>query len=355
MLTDNVTRTIFALAMLAFAGAANAAVGETHRTTTTPTAAQRNADGSPTLAITVWYPASTNASEQALTIGPPGQPLFITGSAALDAAIAPGRFPVVLLSHGFGGTARMMGWFGTALARAGYVVVAVDHPGSNGRDAITPNGAAWWWERAEDLKQAWKTVQADPVLAPHLDTQRLGVAGFSAGGFAALLASGARVDVRHFVAFCKAHPNDGVCAPQLEAPELAARRADEMFVGPSGKALLEESARDHSLPGVRAAFVMAPALVQALAPDSLGRVKVPVSIVVGTADTVAPAATNADTAAKAIPDARIQHVDGVTHYDFLGDCQAAGRAVVPQCEQASHQTEAHTAAVAKALEVLQIL
>jgi predicted dienelactone hydrolase len=26
----------------------------------------------------------------------------------------------------------MMGWLGTALARAGYLVIAVDHPGNNG-------------------------------------------------------------------------------------------------------------------------------------------------------------------------------------------------------------------------------
>ena len=38
------------------------------------------------------------------------------------------RQPVLLLSHGFGGTARIMGWFGIAMARAGYIVIAVDHP-----------------------------------------------------------------------------------------------------------------------------------------------------------------------------------------------------------------------------------
>jgi predicted dienelactone hydrolase len=151
-------------------------------------------------------------------IGPDNAPLFTTGSAAPDAAPAAGRYPVVLVSHGFGGSACMMAWFGTALARAGFVVIAVDHPGSNGRGPITPNGAAWWWERAEDLKAAWKTVQADPGLSSHIDATRLGVAGFSAGGFAALVAGGAHVDVQHLAAACKKHPTTVSAHPSSKPP-----------------------------------------------------------------------------------------------------------------------------------------
>jgi predicted dienelactone hydrolase len=44
----------------------------------------------------------------------------------------------------------------------------------------------------------------------------VGAAGFSAGGFTALLLGGARADPEHFVTFCRAHPDDGVCLPQLE-------------------------------------------------------------------------------------------------------------------------------------------
>lgn len=337
------------LALTAFAHAAFAEVGELHRSTTTPTAALRNADGSSALAITAWYPAQPGSQEQPLVIGPPGRPLFAAGAAAADAPPAEGRFPVVLLSHGFGGTARMMAWFGTALARAGYVVIAVDHPGSNGRAPITARGAAWWWERAEDLKSAWATMQKDPVLAPHIDSRRLGVAGFSAGGFAALVAGGARVDVRHFVDFCKAHPNDGVCAPQLEAPELTARDADGLLDDLTRQGRLQDAQGNHSIAGVRAIFVMAPALVQALAPDSLPQMRLPVALVVGTADTVAPAATNADVVARAIRGAEAKHLDGVTHYDFLGSCLPAASKVVPQCASASHQTEARAAAIAEAL------
>lgn len=348
---NRLTRVFVLAAACLVTGVATAAVGEMHRSTTTPTAALRDASGSPRVAITVWYPATDGAIEKPLLIGPPDRPLFDSGRAAPDAPVANGRHPVVLLSHGFGGTARVMAWFGTRLADAGFIVIAVDHPGSNGLTPITRTGAAWWWERAEDLKAAWTAIRQDSVIGPHLDASRLGVAGFSAGGFAALVAAGARVDVDHFLAFCKAHPDDGVCAPQLEAPALSARDADTAMADPKVRARLADASADHAIPGVRAAFAMAPALVQAMDPASLPRMKVPVSIVVGDADTVAPAATNASVAARAIPGAREEVLPLVTHYDFLATCQPPAREVVPQCAQANHQAAAHDAAIRQALRL----
>ena len=195
-------------------------VGERHGTTHTPSAAVRDAAHRDVMRYTVWYPAAAGSKEAPIIVGPPDAPLFNVGSAAADAAIARGRFPTLLLSHGNGGTARIMGWFGIAMARAGYVVIAVDHPGNNGMDEMTVAGSTLIWERAEDLKAALNAVLADRTLAPHVDTARLGLAGFSAGGFAALAGAGARVDVDHFIAFCRAHPDDSTCRPQKESPDI---------------------------------------------------------------------------------------------------------------------------------------
>ena len=150
--------------------------GEAHRLAHVPSAALRNADHRDDVRVTVWYPAVPDAAETPVQIGPPGAPLFESGRAASDAPVAPGRFPVVLFSHGNGGSARMMAWFGTALARAGYVVIAVDHPGNNGVDAMTVAGSTLVWERADDLRAALALVRQDPVLGPHLDTRHMGVA-----------------------------------------------------------------------------------------------------------------------------------------------------------------------------------
>lgn len=337
-----------ALLMGVVAGVDATTVGEMHRTTTTPTVALRDAAHSDRLAITVWYPAVDDAKETPLDIGAPGKPLFHSGSAAADAAMAPGRHPVVLLSHGFGGSARMMGWFGTALARAGYVVVAVDHPGNNGTGPITLPGAALWWERAEDLKAAWTAVRKDEGIAAHIESARLGVAGFSAGGFTALVAAGARADVPHYIAFCHAHPDDGVCRPQKEAPEITGQTREHVFDDPVLKAQLVHADESHAVPGIKAVFAMSPALVQAIAPASFANIRVPVRFVVGSADIVAAPKTNADVAVAAIAGARLTSLPGVGHYDFLGLCTEAGRAEVPQCAIAQPQEPTHARAIAEA-------
>ena len=72
------------------------------------------------------------------------------------------QHPVVLLSQGCGGIGGQMTWLGSALARAGCVAIAVDHPGTNGADGITREGRYAPWERAGELVAAL----ADTALAP---------------------------------------------------------------------------------------------------------------------------------------------------------------------------------------------
>src|SRR5262249_14368572 len=94
--------------------------------------------GSPNQALvtTIWYPPPAGAKEWPPPVAPPGAPLFDVGPGAPGAALAPApaRLPLILLSHGTGGTALTLGWLGTALAARGYVVAAVNHPGNNAID-----------------------------------------------------------------------------------------------------------------------------------------------------------------------------------------------------------------------------
>ncbi len=271
--------------------------------------------------------------------------MFIVGAVAPGAAFADAKpRPVILLSHGFGGTARMMGWFGVPLARAGYVVIAVDHPGNNGMDKMTVGGAIMSWDRAQDLRAALDAVKADPAIGPHLDLKRLGVSGFSAGGFTSLVGAGAHVDMNRFLTFCRAHPTDGVCAPQKEFA-LSMDDAQKALASPELAAEAAHAGDDHAIPGVRAAFVIAPAIVQALPLEGLARIKVPVAIILGEADPVAPPDTNGLLAAKAIPHVELKVLPGVGHYDFLAACTPAGMATVPVCTAKVPQDQSHQAAI----------
>ena len=331
-------------------GAANAGpVGERHLMATQPTAALRDADHRTDLRVTVWYPAADGSVEQRIDIGPPGKPIFLVGAVAQDAAFADDKpRPVILFSHGFGGTARMMAWFTTALARAGYVVISVDHPGNNGLDKMTVPGAIMFWDRPEDMKVALARVEADPVIGPHLDPRRIGAAGFSAGGFTALALAGGRIDMAHFLRFCTEHPDDGVCRPQKEFA-VSLTQATAALASPELAAEAAHSGDDHSIPGLRAAFAIAPAIVQAFDPSSLKAIRTPVAIILGDIDPVAPPATNGLVAAAAIPGAELTVLHDVGHYDFLSTCTEAGFAVVPICTAKVPQEPTHQAAIDKAL------
>jgi predicted dienelactone hydrolase len=346
-----VTKAIFAMlsAALAAGTAAAATVGERHLVAREASAALRNASHNDDLRITIWYPAASNAVEAPLDIGPPGKPFFTPGSAAPDAAFEDARpCPVILLSHGFGGTARIMAWFGTALARHGFVVVAVDHPGNNGRDPMTIAGAVLSWERPGDLATALDTAKSDPTIGPHLDLNRLGAAGFSAGGFTSLVEAGAHVDFGRFLQFCDAHPDDGVCAPQKEF-QFSRADAEAFFAQPAAKSALAHAKDDLSILGVKSAFVMAPAIVQSLDPESLKGMRLPVRILLGDADKVAPPATNGEVAAALIPGAKLTTLPHVGHYDFLAECTPTGNVTIPVCQTEVPRAETHKTAIDDAL------
>jgi predicted dienelactone hydrolase len=340
------TACVAAQALLAVSAAASAyTVGERHFVAHEPSAALRDAAHRDDLRVTLWYPAAADAVEAPLDIGP----MYESSSAAPDAAFTDQQpRPVILFSHGFGGTARIMAWFGTALARHGYVVIAVDHPGNNGADPMTVGGAVLFWERPGDLAAALSRVESETAIVTHLDERRLGVAGFSAGGFTSLAVAGGRVDIARLQAFCAAHPQDGICAPQREF-KFTEQQVKALVAEPEGARELARSNGDLSIPGVRAVYVMAPALVQSFDPGSLRQLHVPVGVILGDADRVAPPATNGEVAAATIPGARIAVLPRVGHYDFLAECTSLGDKEVPICPTSVPRSQTHQAALDGAL------
>src|SRR5260370_8956625 len=81
----------------------------------------------------IWYPAEPASVEQPQWVGPPKAPLFSARSAAPGATIAasPARFPLIMLSHGTGGSAGSMAWLSTQLAAHGYIVAGPQPPPHN--------------------------------------------------------------------------------------------------------------------------------------------------------------------------------------------------------------------------------
>ena len=88
-----------------------------------------------------------------------------------------------------------------------------------------------------------------------------------------------------------------------------------------------------------------PAPVQGLPPEGLAKITVPMAIILGDADSVAPPDTNGLVAARDIPHAELKVLAGVGHYDFLSTCTPAGFASVSICSSKVAQDPTHQAAI----------
>jgi predicted dienelactone hydrolase len=305
----------------------------------------RNWRGDPheELRATIWYPAVDTAIETHQFIGPPGNPLFDAGSAAQNAELAPSLspFPLILLSHGSGGSATQLAWLGAALARAGYIAVAVDHPGNNFLDGNTPEGFVLWWERATDLSNVLDGMLADPEFGHRIDDSRIGAAGFSIGGETVLALAGAQADISEITNLCHTGSNKTAATEAdhgdrdttiCHVPEMrsfgsvddvirAARKTSGESLARSG-----ESYRD---PRIRAVFAIAPAPVFTLTQESLHNIKLPVEIVVGSADRIAAHRDNADYVHAYLRGSREAIIPNAIHYTFLDTCTPAGKTQFP--------------------------
>jgi len=283
--------------------------------------------GKPELDVTVWYPAPESVAETPQWIGPPNAPLLSKGSAAKDAPLVPGprMLPLLVLSHGTGGSADQMAWLGTVLARAGFIVAAVNHPGNNGNEPYTAQGFVLWWERATDLSDVITGILADEEIGPRIDRDRIGAAGFSLGGYTVMELAGARTDVSVLYDECKEHTDLAWCqVPEMKAfgtPAAmleAARKTSRISLARSGESYADDR--------IHAVFAIAPAIEEVLTPESLKEIRMPIDVVVGNADPIAPARFNGDYLRSRVRGLHETVLPGgVVHYTFLDTCTALGK------------------------------
>lgn len=134
----------------------------------------------------------------------PGRPPLRADFEALaspGAPVASGRFPLVIVSHGFRGWPELMSFLTENLASKGYVVAGIDHADGQFRDRAgsTRSFATAAATRARDQQFVMaglslrSTAGGDAVLRA-VDPNRIGLIGYSMGGFGALATAGAGYD-----------------------------------------------------------------------------------------------------------------------------------------------------------------
>jgi predicted dienelactone hydrolase len=273
------------------------------------------------LVTNIWYPVDPTVPEVEHEIGSPGHPEFTGHRLAHDAPLSPAHatYPLVLLSHGTGGSAASLDWLGSALAANGYIVAGVNHPGNNALEPVTFEGFVLWWERATDVSEVLDNLLADPTLGARIDTNRIGAVGFSLGGYTVLELAGARTDQKQFLDFCASSAADAICRPP-EMNRLPGGPHMPDHLPPATTASMARSGESYRDARIRAVFAIAPALGEAFNQASFTDVHVPVSLLAGTEDTTAPVQTNIRRIAALLPNATVHMVPGASHYSFLDTC-----------------------------------
>src|SRR6218665_3560095 len=142
---------------------------------------------------------------------------------------------------------------------------------------------------------------ADPAFGPRIDMNRVGVAGFSLGGYTALTLAGARTDYAQWQHYCDKAPSDRSCKLTAEADFGMDKMKLVLDTDARARASLARAGDNYRNERVRAAFAMAPALALAFDKASLAHISIPVSMLVGENDDQAPPLSNAALLATQIP------------------------------------------------------
>ncbi|MEK6406421.1 MAG: hypothetical protein AABN34_05605 [Acidobacteriota bacterium] len=233
-----------------------------------------------TLVTEIWYPATDDARRMAKN----KYSDFITGgvtpeidelikktykmsAAEIDkiywneahrnAAVRKGRFPLVVFSHGNGGSRNQNTFWCDYLASHGYIVVSPDHTG-NARWTII-NGKPIVFQASERTNSAtdrpidvrflldqmirWDKG-ADKRFAGRIDTDHAAITGMSFGSYTAHWASDQEPRFKAVIAMSGAPPSH----TNLTVPSLRMLGTEDRTIGPAGNAAIRDNHAKHTGP-----------------------------------------------------------------------------------------------------------
>ncbi|TAE12915.1 MAG: alpha/beta hydrolase [Oscillatoriales cyanobacterium] len=198
---------------------------------------------------------------------------------------SPQPAPVVVISHGLGSDRISYEYLAKHLASYGFAVAVPEHPGSNAQqiqDLVTGRASevaepAEFVNRPLDIKDLLDYLTqlstTNPAYRGQLDLQRVGVIGQSFGGYTALTLAGAEINFAQLDKDCKLENETWNLSLLLQCRARSLDRNQYNFGDPR----------------VKAAIAINPIVSSILGETNLSKIQIPVMVIAGTADTVAPA------------------------------------------------------------------
>lgn len=258
----------------------------------------------------VFYPSS--APPGVTSLGP------YRVAATADAPAIPGARPLVVISHGHGGSDLGHHDLATYLASHGFVVATIEHARDNFHDSSGNAHVEVLAGRPMQISATISMLLKDPHWSELIAPDRIGVAGFSAGGYTSLVLVGAVPRFGRFIGYCQRHPGDEeVCGIVKQLATQA---------GETAQKALDDLQRDYARMGrlddarVRAAFAMAPLSV-VFDTAGLATINRPVFLYYGQSDHVLLPQENVLHIAPLIKTlVNVKMVPKAGHYVFLAPC-----------------------------------
>ncbi|MFB2838753.1 alpha/beta hydrolase [Aerosakkonemataceae cyanobacterium BLCC-F167] len=225
--------------------------------------------------------------------------------------------PVIVISHGVGSDRETFAYLAQHLASFGLAVAVLEHPGSNAQQLQN-----LFVGKAEEVAQPYEFInrpldvkfllnelerlsQTDMLYRGRLNTQQVGVIGQSFGAYTALALAGADINFNSLQKDCAAINSTWNLSLLLQCRAL---------VLPNYNYDLQDYR-------VKAAIAINPISSSIFGKDGLDNINIPVAIVAGSADTVAPALPEQIAPFTWLNDPKkyLLIINNGTHFSTLGD------------------------------------
>lgn len=226
--------------------------------------------------------------------------------------------PIVILSHGLGEGLSAFRYFAEHLASHGYLVAVPEHPGSSvshwrelleSQTDVIANPEEFI-DRPLDIQYLLDVLtehnQTDPDLKGRLNLDQVGLFGHSYGGYTALAAAGADINFDALKEICE---KDIV---ETFNPSLLLQCQAQAFNDPLPNL---------SDPRIKAVFAAQPIVGSLVGKQSLSPVQVPVVLVSGGADLIAPLVPEQMNPYGTLtaPDRYLILLEKANHYSMIGE------------------------------------
>ena len=249
-----------------------------------------------TFSMAVLYPSASVAKKVAF--GPFQMHVAVGGTPA------EGLFPLVIWSHGSGGSNMSYKDTAMSLAQQGFIVAMPLHPNDNFRDNRLQGSLANYINRPKQIQAAIDELLTTSVLNRQINQGEIAVIGHSVGGYSALAVAGGIADTGALIRICRQNMTlkDPYCAPARNGSLLA-----EVIP------VVKDSR-------IKALVLMAPLGILFSAEGALKQVDIPVLLLQAEKDEELTEPFNTDVIVEGLPNKKmltLQKITNAGHYAFL--------------------------------------